>query len=245
MYVVVPLLNEVENIPPLIRGWEELQHRLPRYTISIILVDDGSRDGTGAVALREGKKIDLVVLTHETNKGPGYAFGTAFEYLADRVQHEDVVLTMEGDNTSRVELIPTMLERMEREKYDVVLASPYAHGGDIENTKLIRILLSHFANAFVKVVLDIRGIHTVSSFFRLYSGNTIRKLQQKYGNRILQRSGFESMVELLKKLIVLGASISEVPMKLDTSKRAGSSRMRVLRTIFGYLSLSFDARKWE
>jgi len=245
MYVVVPLLNEVENIPTLIRGWEALRHRVPHHTISVILVDDGSTDGTGGVALQEGKKIDLVVLTHETNKGPGYSFGTAFEYLADRVQHEDVVLTMEGDNTSRVELIPTMLERMEREKYDVVFASPYAYGGNIQNTKLIRVLLSHFANAFVKVVLDIRGIHTVSSFFRLYTGDIIQRLQRRYGNRILERSGFESMVELLKKLTILGSSISEVPMKLDTSKRAGSSRMRVLRTIFGYLSLSFDVRKWK
>jgi dolichol-phosphate mannosyltransferase len=245
MYVVVPLLNEVENIPTLIRGWEALQHRVPHYTISVILVDDGSTDGTGSVALEHGKEIDLVVLTHETNKGPGYAFGTAFEYLVNRVQSEDVVLTMEGDNTSRVELIPTMLERMEREKYDVVLASPYTYGGDIQNTKLIRVLLSHFANAFVKVVLDIRGIHTVSSFFRLYTGDIIQRLQRRYGSRILERSGFESMVELLKKLIILGSSISEVPMKLDTLKRAGSSRMRALRTILGYLSLSFDVKKWK
>lgn len=245
MYVIVPLLNESENLPRLIEGWERLRHRLSRYNIFFILVDDGSADNTAQVARDQSRRLDLAVLSHDTNRGPGYAFGTGFEYLASRVEPDDIVLTMEGDNTSNIELVPTMIERMEREKYDVVLASPYAHGGTLENTKLVRVLLSHFANGFVKIALGIRGIHTLSSFFRVYSGEIIRRLQRRYGNRILERTGFESMVELLKKLIILGASISEVPMKLDASRRAGSSKMRILRTISGYLSLSFDAKRWD
>ena len=244
LHVIIPLLNEAENLPTLMQSWKKLQRRLSRYKIFFVLVDDGSTDNTAKAALEHSNKIDLVVLSHETNMGPGYAFGTGFGYLAGRLHRDDIVLTAEGDNTSRVELIPTMVERMEREKYDVILASPYAYGGDLGNTKPIRVLLSHFANAFVKIALGIRGIHTLSSFFRVYSGEIIQRLQSRYGNRILERAGFESMVELLKKLSILGASISEVPMNLDTSKRAGSSRMKVLKTIFGYLRLSLDVKKW-
>jgi dolichol-phosphate mannosyltransferase len=157
----------------------------------------------------------------------------------------DRIITIEGDNTSRDELVPIMLGRLEREAFDVVLASPYAYGGVIENTNGLRIFLSYFANEFVKAFLGIKGIHTTSSFFRVYTGETILKLQARFGPRILQRAGFESMIELLKKLILVEARISEIAMKLDTSRRVGSSKMKLLRTIRGYFSLYVDMKQWK
>jgi dolichol-phosphate mannosyltransferase len=126
----------------------------------------------------------------------------------------------------------------------VILASPYAYGGSLGETVLWRAILSYFANGFIKVLLGIHGIHTMSSFFRLYKGSLIIKLQKRYGNRILERSGFESMVELLMKIIAVDATISEVPIELDTANRAGKSKMKVIKTGLGYLSLWKDKYRW-
>jgi dolichol-phosphate mannosyltransferase len=245
IYVVIPVFNEFRNVEALLAAWRGLERKLPRYRFVYVIVDDGSTDGTAALARQCLKGRDGTVLSHEMNRGPGYAFGTAFEHLSTLIRPGDRVVTIEGDNTSRDELVPVMLERLEREGYDAVFASPYAYGGGIENTRTVRVILSHGANAFVKGILGIHGIHTMSSFFRVYRGEIIQTLQSRYGPRIVERSGFESMVELLKKLILIRARISEVPMELDTAKRAGASKMRILRTIKGYLTLYFSMRRWS
>src|ERR1700704_3856744 len=101
---------------------------------------------------------------HEDNRGPGAAFATGFALFHGRLSPADWVVTIEGDNTSRVELLGQMLTRAQ-EGFDVVLASPYLYGGGIVNTSLWRTVLSHVANLFVKEALGLHGIMTMSSFF--------------------------------------------------------------------------------
>jgi dolichol-phosphate mannosyltransferase len=184
------------------------------------------------------------VLSSPTNRGPGNAFGMAFEHLATCLSASDWVVTLEGDNTSRRELLRTMFHRI-GEGYDVILASPYMYGGGITNTSALRIFISHIANAFVKEFLGVHGIMTVSSFFRLYRGSVLLRLQDYYGQRIIERPGFECMIELLLKMMYLRTTISEVPMLLDTSVRAGKSKMKIMRTILGYIALARRLNAWQ
>jgi dolichol-phosphate mannosyltransferase len=245
LYVVVPVLNEHENVPKLIHAFRTIQiEHEAKFRAQILMVDDGSTDGTAAKARNLASGINFLILSHERNLGPGYAFGTAFEYLSPHVHEQDVIATIEGDNTSRHELLGKMLRRLD-EDYDVILASPYMYGGGITKTSSSRIFLSHAGNSFVKQMLGIRGILTMSSFYRVYRGSLIRKLQQVYGPRILERRGFESMIELLLKMICLNARISEVPMVLDTSRRAGRSKMKIVPTIAGYITLWKDKNRWK
>lgn len=246
-FVIAPVLNEAENIPNLMAGWQELSGHFPGWKFSFVLVDDGSTDGTGSEAesAARAKGLDLTVLRHESNQGPGAAFGSAFAHLAGKLRPEDTVVTMEGDNTSRVATLKLMLDRMEREGVDVALASPYAYGGGIMNTSFHRVFLSHVANGMIKSFLDIHGIHTMSSFFRAFRGSVLLGLQAKWGPKVLERRGFECMIELLKKVILARHSITEVPMRLDTSLRKGKSKMKVMRTIRGYFAVIWIARGWR
>jgi dolichol-phosphate mannosyltransferase len=245
LYVLVPMLNEAQNLPTLVASMRRMAAALPpSITPRFIIVDDGSTDGTGATAERLATGLDLVVLRHQMRGGPGLAFATGFTHLASRLSADDFVVTMEGDNTSRLELLSTMVVRM-REGYDVILASPYLYGGAIENTTTWRVVLSRIANVFVKEVLGLTGLATVSSFYRLYRGSVILNLQRCYGPGIIERAGFECMVELLLKMVFMRITISEVPMTLDTSLRAGTSKMKVLRTIVGYLRLWQDKGRWR
>lgn len=244
VYVVIPVLNEAANVERLIAGLRATAADVTDHRFSFILVDDGSTDDTGTIAARAAAGLDFRVLRHPTNRGPGAAFGTGFEDLAICLRDEDWVVTMEGDNTSRHELLRRMLYRT-LEGCDVVLASPYMYGGGLTQTTPLRVFLSHVANAFVKELLGIHGILTMSSFYRLYRGSVIRRLQASYGNRVIERTGFESMIELLLKMIYLGVSITEVPMVLDTSRRRGKSKMRILPTVWGYLTIWKDKRRWR
>lgn len=229
----------------LISSWQDLTIELNEFDFHFILVDDGSNDGTSQKAKELATQIKLHVITHETNKGPGYAFGSGFEYLSDVLKPEDIVVTIEGDNTSRIETLKIMLGRIVRENVDVALASVHAYGGGIENTAWYKIILSHMSSALTKIALNIRGIHTFTSFFRVYQGYVILELQKAYGKRILEFPGFECMIELLKKIVIFRYSISEVPMNLDTSLRKGKSKLKIIKTSLKYFSVFSVSRKWE
>lgn len=243
LHIVVPVYNEAANMPRLFEDLNRAGSRLD-LDLEIVLVDDGSTDGTGEAAEAVRGDLQLVVLKHDVNRGPGYAFGTAFEYLAQRLGPTDLVVTMEGDNTSNAGLIEAMVRRI-GEGHDAVFASPYMYGGGIANATPTRVILSHIANTFVKEFLGIHGLLTVSSFFRLYTAAALRRLQQCYGDRIIEREGFESMVELVMKMVYLGYSLSEVPMVLDSTRRVGRSKMNTTRTALGYFRLFGRKEQWR
>jgi dolichol-phosphate mannosyltransferase len=237
LYIIIPVFNEERNIYELIGSLSIVKETAsPKYEVIAIFVDDGSVDNTYKYIKKCNNNFEIVVLRHQKNLGPGAAFGTGFEYLSNRLSQDDLVVTMEGDNTSSIDTLKHMLIR-KKEGYDVVLASPYLYGGSFSEVSKNRLILSHIANGLVKIFLGIRGIQTFSSFFRLYSGRILQRLQSEYGNRIIETKGFECMIEMTGKLIKIGATISEVEFNLNWEKRKGKSKMKTSKTIFGYLRL--------
>jgi dolichol-phosphate mannosyltransferase len=245
LYIVTPVYNEANNLDRLVSSFRAMQKDFEaEYCVKFIMVDDGSTDDTGQLAQRLASNIDFVLLSHSVNIGPGKAFATAFQYLAPKLREKDWLVTMEGDNTSRLEILQQMLTRT-AEGYEVILASPFMYSGGILQTTFIRVFLSFIANNLFKGTLGIQGILTVSSFYRLYQGSALLKLQSCYGEEIIERKGFESMVELLMKLIFLEVSISEVPMVLNSDLRKGKSKMKKLPTIMGYFTLLKKKKHWQ
>lgn len=236
-HVMVPVYNEAPNIPRLFDAFRVLaQEFADRFEVSFLLVDDGSSDDTVDLARQASSGLEVRIESLPANAGPGAAFAHGFTVLSSVLREEDWVVTMEGDNTSRHELVRQMMTRS-AEGFDVVLASPYMYGGGFTQTSLLRKILSSGANLLVKDLLGIQGILTVSSFFRLYRGSALLRLQQVFGAGIVERRGFESMVEMVMKMVMLQMSVSEVAMNLDSSLRKGKSKMKIMRTIRGYFSL--------
>lgn len=245
IHIVIPALNEAENIGRLFVDLAAVQVALAdEFDTRVVLVDDGSGDGTGDRARDAAGGLSLTVLRHEQPAGPGRAFASGFAAVAPMLEPDDFVLTLEADNTSRLDVLRVMLQRV-AEGHDVVLASPYIYGGGIVGAGRLRTLLSHIANSYIKAMLDIRGILTVSSFYRLYRGDSIERLQCHYGAGIVESSGFECMVELVLKMMYLEMSISEVPMVLESDRRIGPSKMRITRAARGYIRLFTHRRRWR
>ncbi|MBI5937550.1 MAG: glycosyltransferase family 2 protein [Betaproteobacteria bacterium] len=244
LFIVVPAFNEAPNLPQLFSGFREIELQLKdKFNLGFIIVDDGSNDGTPEIARQLASGLTLEVLSHGSNLGPGTAFATAFNHLSKVMDADDWVITMEGDNTSRHGLIRQMLRRAE-EGFDAIFASPYMYGGGLTQTTLLRRFLSSAANLVVKDMLNVQGILTVSSFFRLYRASPLRRLQAIFGPGIVERRGFESMVEMTMKMTMLNLTISEVAMQLDSSLRKGKSKMKILRTILGYFALWSCKDRW-
>jgi dolichol-phosphate mannosyltransferase len=233
IHAVVPVLNEEPNIAGLVLRLRAALEPFAPYRV--LFVDDGSTDGTLGVLKGAGAGIETV--SHPRNLGPGAAFRTGFTQVLGTMQPADLVVTLEGDGTSDLAILPRMMSRIRHEDDDIVLASCYLFGGGIKGTAVHRVGLSHLANALMKQTLGLSGLATLSSFFRIYQGRALLRLRETFGETLFESNGFESQIEILHLAAKLRLRISEVPMVLDGSRRLGKSKMKILKTSLAYLRL--------
>jgi len=226
---VIPAFNEELNVPRLLA---DLEGRPELWQGGyVILVDDGSTDGTVAAARAHVGDVPLVVVPQIRNQGPGRAFDRGFKMALELCDDDDFIITMESDTTSDLSALTTMLEAA-RGGADVVLAS-LCDGAELVNVARHRRALSHAASFVIRrgSGLDAR---TVSSFFRVYRSGALREAYAVHGDGLIREPGFACKAEILIKLDRLGAEIAEVPVSVDWSSREGESKLRVLPTVRGY-----------
>lgn len=232
---VVLAYNEERNVGRLLESLCAL--RLPGYRIALLLVNDGSTDQTKASVLAFADRLPVEVVDHPTNLGVGQGFRTGFAAALKRLGDDDVLVTIEADNTSDLGILPAMLRQLESGS-DVSLASCYAPGGGVKGTTFSRVVLSKVANGIVRVLCGVTEVHTYSSFYRAYRVGPLRRVIAYYGDRFIEEPGFVCMVEVVAKMHRRKLRLSEVPMVLDGAQRKGASKMKVLRTIRGYFTFS-------
>jgi len=243
-YFILPAYNEVGikiTVQKIILLSEQME-----IESKILLIDDGSNPKLENYLGEDLKNFSILSLIRlEVNQGPGKAFATAFEHLPSLLDSQDIVITLEGDGTSPLEILPEMIMRLKGlpSWYDIVLASPYTYGGSITDATTSRKILSYAANGIFRNLLGLRGIWTISSFYRVYSHVAINELRSCFGTGIINSDGFECMAELLWKSKEIGLRISEVPSILDNESRVGRSKMKIFRTIIGYFRLLVIIKK--
>jgi glycosyltransferase involved in cell wall biosynthesis len=117
---VIPAFNEEENLPRLLHDLEA--RRMLWQGGHVVLVDDGSSDGTVAVAQAYAGPVPLILVRQIRNQGAGRAFDRGFRLALELCDDDDFVVTLESDTTSDLDALESMLERA-RAGADVVLAS--------------------------------------------------------------------------------------------------------------------------
>jgi dolichol-phosphate mannosyltransferase len=231
---VVPAFNEEANLPRLLADLEARPNLFPPGS-RVIVVDDGSSDGTLEILRGYHGPLRLEVIALESNQGPGCAFRAGFDAaLAGTEGLEAYVITLEADTTSDLDALGEMLARADA-GCDLVLASVHG-GGEMVNVPLLRRFASRSAGVVVRFALGLNA-RTVSSFFRIYRLTALQRARRQYGDELIREKGFACKAELLAKFAALGAVIDEVPVDLDGSRRIGASHMSLLPTLGGYWRL--------
>jgi dolichol-phosphate mannosyltransferase len=231
---VIPAYNEAENIPRLLA---DLGPRASELGARVIFVDDGSVDGTGDIIEQHRDGMYLSVVRHDVNRGLGTAINSGLRAALGEASDDDAIVTIESDNTSDLDDLPTMLALFDK-GYDVVLASVYAPGGSILGVKPWRLWASKAVSNTFRRLGGLQEIKTLSSLYRVYRAGTLRRAAETYGYLLVREPGFAANVELLLKLYNSGAKVAEVPTVNDWSRRAGSSKMNLKPTIYAYARLA-------
>lgn len=240
LWAVLPAYNEERSLPALLERYVALAAALEtRGTpLRVLVVDDGSTDGTIAAARSFEGRLALEVVPHGVNRNLGAALRTGLTAALARAADGDAISTMDADNTHDPSILPGMWDLMDREEADIVIASRYAPGGEEIGLTKLRQVLSRGASFMMTVVAPVRGARDYTCGFRLYRVSTLRRAQEIWGEKLIEEAGFTCMAEVLLKLGRGGAKVAEAPLVLRYDLKEGASKMKVMQTIGRYFVMA-------
>lgn len=212
--VIIPTFNESENIKVLVP-------RVFKYipNTSVLVVDDGSPDGTAAVVKSLQKSFPGLYLEQRGKKsGLGSAYRFGFKWGLARDFEE--LIEMDADMSHRVRDLMKMIERKESEpKIGLVIGSRWVKGGLTINWPKRREILSRAANLYVRLMLGM-GVNDSTAGFRIYSSDLLRKIPLD----TIKSEGYSFQIEMTRAAKRAKAKIVEVPITFR-ERESGVSKM--------------------
>jgi len=235
IYILLPAYNEEKNIEAVLDGLDTVLNNL-KQDFRIIIVNDGSTDRTKDILLKYSRQKSVEAINFKSNLGIGAVFRTGISRIGQRATDDDILVTMDCDQTHQPEILTSLLKALE-DGNQVVIASRYHKMSQTINLPYLREFLSNGINLLLKIVFPIEKARDYTTFFRAYRMSILKKALLFYGNDFIQSPGFSAMAEILIKLRIFKPKVCEVGLKLRFDLRTGKSKMNIRRTIFGYLLL--------
>ena len=209
--VVIPTYNERDNLEPIVG---RLRTAVP--AAHILVVDDGSPDGTGEIADKLAAADPHIHVLHRAGKsGLGTAYIAGFAWGLERGY--GVLVEHDADGSHDPADLPKMLTALE--DADLVIGSRYVPGGTVVNWPRSREILSRGANVYVRMMLGI-GVHDATAGFRAYRAATLRAIDLHQ----VESQGYCFQVDLTLRTAEQGFRIREVPITF-TERARGASKM--------------------
>ncbi len=209
--IIIPTYNEMENLPRLLTDIFGLN-----LDADVLVIDDGSPDGTGEWAESQAKENARVhVLRRPGKMGLGSAYVEGFKFALDR--DYEFVFEMDADFSHNPAYLPDFLREIQTS--DLVLGSRYVHGVTVVNWPMSRLLLSWCANRFARVVTGM-PLRDATGGYKCFRASALRRLDL---NRI-RSDGYSFQIEVNFKLWKLGCRIREIPI-VFVDRVAGVSKM--------------------
>ncbi|MBI3915072.1 MAG: polyprenol monophosphomannose synthase [Chloroflexi bacterium] len=215
--IVLPTFNEAQNLAALLQQLLALSVS----DLNILIVDDNSRDGTGAIADQLCAQFpERVSVLHRAGKlGLGTAYVTGFRWALDR--GAELVIQMDADFSHSPNYLPSFIAQMN--EYDVVVGSRYVPGGKLDpRWSGWRYLLSKWANSvWVRMILKTQT-RDATAGFKCWSRRALEKIQ--FEN--VFSNGYIFQVEMAYLSELMGLRILEYPIYFE-DRRVGKSKMTV------------------
>jgi len=240
IHVVLPAYNEAANVGAVLRSLEKAGKE-SGMRMHAIVVDDGSSDCTGQVVRGHNGELEITLIQHSSNLGLGAALRSGLLAAMDRAADEDVVVTMDADDTHTPAAIVAMVTRIDQ-GFDVLIASRYQKGALVVGVPLGRRFLSYTASLLFRIVFPIKGVRDFTCGYRAYRASVLRQALSRYRQEFVNQEGFQCMVDILLKLSRINLRFEEVPIVLRYDRKGGKSKMKVMRTIYMTLTLLLKRR---
>jgi dolichol-phosphate mannosyltransferase len=221
--MVVPTYNEVDNLP-----WIVGRLRAAHPDVDVLVVDDGSPDGTGKVADELAADDPSVRVLHRVEKGGlGAAYKHGFRLALDHGY--DVIGEMDADGSHQPEQLHLLLEALR--EADLVIGSRWVPGGSVVNWPLRRELLSRGGNLYVRLLLGVQ-VRDATAGFRLFRRSALEAIDLES----VESTGYVFQTDMVTRCLRLGLRVREVPIEFvervrGDSKMSGQVALESLRRV--------------
>jgi dolichol-phosphate mannosyltransferase len=206
--VCLPTYNELDNLEPMVRA-------LGAHGVRVLVIDDGSPDGTGELADRLAQELDFVDVLHRKQKeGLGRAYLAGFARALE--DGAELVLEMDCDFSHDPADVPRLIEAAS--DADLVLGSRYVPGGGVRNWGRLRRLISWVGSVYTRVLL--MPIHDPTGGFKCFRRAVLESLELE---RVTSR-GYAFQIELTYRALRKGFRVVEVPI-VFSEREVGHSKM--------------------
>lgn len=211
--IIIPTYNERENLPELIR-----RLMAQPVVLDVLVVDDNSPDGTGAVADELAAANPHVHVLHRQQKnGLGRAYLAGFDWALSRGY--EFILEMDADFSHNPADVPRLVDAARQHEADLVLGSRYSHGIRVINWPLDRLLLSISAAKYVQIITGM-PITDPTGGFKCFRARALAAIDLG----TVQSNGYSFQIELTHRVWRRGMKIEEVPI-IFTDRFQGTSKM--------------------
>lgn len=214
--IIIPTYNEKENIEKMIRTLLALEH-----PFDVLVVDDGSPDGTAAIVkelIRENPgRVHIIERSGKLGLGTAYIAG--FKWAIERKY--DYIFEMDADFSHNPDDVPLLYAACASEGYDLSIGSRYVTGVNVVNWPMGRVLMSYFASKYVRFITRLPVCDTTAGF-NCYR----RKVLETIDLDSIRFKGYAFQIEMKFTTYKCGFKIKEVPVifvnrVLGTSKMSG------------------------
>lgn len=211
--IVMPTFNEAENIRPMVD-----RVRIALTEADLLIIDDGSPDGTGAIADELARDDARVSVRHRPRKsGLGSAYLLGFSIAIE--QGYDAVVEIDADGSHDPAELPAMLTALEQHDADLVIGSRWVDGGSVVNWPWARRAISRTGNRYARWMLR-SSIHDMTAGFRAYRTAALHGLDRA----VVSSQGYCFQVELAWRLEHAGGVVLEHPIAF-VERESGRSKM--------------------
>lgn len=209
--ICLPTYNEIENLELMITAIHEV---VP--DVDVLVIDDGSPDGTGAKADALAAADGRVHVLHRTAKeGLGKAYIAGFRWALERDYAR--IMEMDCDFSHQPKYLPDFIEKAER--YDLVLGSRYIEGGGTRDWSWSRRFISQGGNTYARMILGL-PYKDLTGGFKCFNRRVLEALPLD----AVMAGGYVFQIELTYRAVKLGFSVGEVPIEFPDRTR-GTSKM--------------------
>jgi dolichol-phosphate mannosyltransferase len=212
-WLILPTYNEAENVEPMVLAARAQLRAGDR----ILIVDDNSPDGTGAIADRLAQEIEGVEVLHRPGKqGLGRAYLAGFAHAL--AGGAELILEMDCDFSHDPADLPRLIAAAEGGA-DLVLGSRYVDGGDVTDWGVLRRLVSRGGSWYARVVLGV-NVRDLTGGFKCFRRSVLEALNLE----TVHADGYGFQIELTYRTIQAGFRVVEIPI-VFRDRRAGQSKM--------------------
>ncbi len=231
--VIIPTYNEIENIEKIIRAVLSLDKQF-----DILIIDDGSPDGTADVVKRlmNGEMKGRLFLIERSGKlGLGTAYIAGFKWS---LEHDyEYIFEMDADFSHDPNDLPRLYDACAKESNDVAIGSRYVTGVNVVNWPIGRVLMSYFASKYVRIVTGFK-VHDTTAGFVCYRRRVLKTIELDK----IRFKGYGFQIEMKYTAHQIGFKIKEVSV-VFVNRREGTSKMSgdiFGEAFFGVMRLRLD-----